>query len=38
MRIHDPKLLNMVHALSLNVFIALKETNFKFMFLFRTVK
>ena len=28
MRIHDPKLRNMAHALSLSVFIAFKGTNF----------
>ena len=28
MRIHDPKLRNMAHALSLSVFIAFEEVNF----------
>ena len=32
MRIHDPKLRNMTHALSLRFFIAFKGTNFSILF------
>ena len=32
MRIYDPKLCNMVHALSLSVFVAFKGTNLYILF------
>ena len=37
MRIHDPKLRNMVHALSLSVFFAFKGLELTFIFLFSPV-
>ena len=35
MRVHDPKLRNMAHALSLSVFIALKELTFRYYLLIK---
>ena len=36
MRIHDPELRNMAHALSLSIFIAFKGTNF-YIFIFLNI-